>query len=99
MTRIPETHRRKALYSALYQHDGVETYAGGSTDGDTITVIFRGETHPVYDEPGKPVGADSTREYVKRMATALGFAYSSKGRFEADLRPDEEHALASIRSR
>lgn len=93
---IPEEYRREALYSALYNHDGVASYAGGATDGDSITVELKPGMHPDLQEPGSP-SHENTREYVKRISGALGFGFSSKGRFQVELRPDVDHALAGLR--
>lgn len=82
---IPEMYRRKALYAALYHHDGVSSYAGGEMNGDPI----RAELDPREDTDPTP--------YVKRVAGALGFAMSAEGQFMLKLTPDTEHALAGLR--
>lgn len=88
MTDIPEDLRRKALYSALYHHDGVMGRDGGERDGDPIRVEFYPEGHPDHVE--------GARQYVKRMANALGFDYASEGQFRVKLQPDVMAVTAKL---
>jgi hypothetical protein len=95
---IPEEHRRRALFAALYHHDAVAGRHGGDGDGAPITVGIRPEGHSVYEGDGG-VSYDGTREYVKTVATALGYSFTTKGPFDVVLKPDRGHAMATIRSR
>lgn len=93
MPEIPEEHRRRALFAALYHHDGIESRGirgGEPRRGSTVTVDF----DPTLDDQAM----SDARVYVKAVAGALGYSFSSRGQFEAELRPDTEHALATLRS-
>lgn len=94
---IPESYRRKALYAALHHHDRVKS-AGAATDDGPVTVEIRAGLGriPEFRRDDVP-GPDETRRYIKRVAGALGFAYSGQGEFQIKLTPDTEHALAGLR--
>lgn len=94
---IPESYRRKALYAALHHHDRVKS-AGTVTDDGPVTVEIRAGLGRIPEARRHRVpGPDETRQYIKRVAGALGFAYTATGEFRAKLTPDTEHALAGLR--
>lgn len=90
MTEIPEEHRRKALFAALYHHEGIDGRYGGEHEGAPVIVEF----DPTLGDQAM----SDARVYVKTVAGALGYSFSSRGPFEVKLRPDIEHALATVRS-
>lgn len=89
---IPEKYRRQALYAAMYHHDGIASAGGAERDGEPVTVEIRPPNHPQAPD-GDP---DDTREYIKRMAGALGYSFASRGPYQVRLCPDAQHALAGL---
>lgn len=76
---VTDEDRQKALLAALYHHDGVSVRR---TRGDVVRVEMRVD-YPEADVPA----LEDTRKYVKTVGHALGFTFSSRGMFGADLRP------------
>lgn len=73
MATIPEEKRRKALFGALYHHDGI---ASRGLEGSSVTI----ELDPRHD-------IEDTREYIKTIATGLDYRMASEGAMRVVLSP------------